>query len=576
MKTVGVMLGSLAAPLRRWNVRLVGWMVLAFVVLVVVYSAVFHGLMATEGRSYSWTTSVYWTLTVMSTLGFGDITFGSDLGRAFSILVLLTGATFILVVLPFAFIQFIFAPWMRHRESARAPRELPADERGHIVLTEHDPVTDALIDRADQAGLPYVLLVPDLEQALRLHDQGYRVMRGALDDPATYRAARVDQAALVAATSADTTNTNIAFTVRELSETVPIVATANHTASIDILELAGCDQVLHLGDVLGRALARRIVGGDARTHVVGAFGSLLIAEASVDGTDLVGRRVRELDLRGRIGVNVLGVWRRGSFERTRADTQLDERDVLILAGSRQQLDRYDEAFAIEAVTDRPALIIGGGRVGRAVGRTLEEIGVPWRIVEQDPDRIRDPERYVLGSAAEREVLEEAGLDDAAAVLVTTHEDDVNVYLTLYVRRLREDVQVIARATHERNVSTLHRAGADAVLSYATLGATVLWNAIGDDRRLVLAEGLEVFQVPIPERMVGRSLREIGLGERTGCDVLAVERHGIVAAPDPAAPLPAGADLVVIGTEEAERAFLDRYPIPEKRTHHGRRRADSTG
>jgi voltage-gated potassium channel len=442
------------------------------------------------------------------------------------------------------------------------------------VLTGHDPVTDALIERLDQAGIPYVLLVPELEDALRLHDQGYRVMRGALDDPATYRAARVEQAALVAATSPDTTNTNIAFTVRELSETVPLVATVDHGASTDILELAGCDQVLHLGDLLGRALARRIVGGDSRTHVVGAFGGLLVAEASVAGTELVGRCVRDLELRQRLGVNALGVWRRGTFERTRADTELDERDVLILAGNQQQLEAYDEEHATKVVTDRPVLIIGGGRVGRAVGRSLDEVDVPWRIIEQRPERIRDEEHYVLGNAAELEVLEEAGLKDAAAVLITTHEDDVNVYLTLYVRRLRDDVQLIARATHERNVSTLHRAGADAVLSYATLGATALWNAIGDDRRLVVAEGLEVFQVAIPERMVGRSLEDIGLGEKTGCDVLAIERHGIVAAPDPSAALPADADLVVIGNEAAERAFIDRFPVAEQRTVRGRRRVDS--
>jgi transaldolase / glucose-6-phosphate isomerase len=36
-----------------------------------------------EGREHSWITGVYWTLTVMSTLGFGDITFETDLGRLF-------------------------------------------------------------------------------------------------------------------------------------------------------------------------------------------------------------------------------------------------------------------------------------------------------------------------------------------------------------------------------------------------------------------------------------------------------------------------------------------------------------
>jgi len=56
--------------------------------LVTIYTVLFHYIMDYEGRSYSWISGFYWTLTVMSTLGFGDITFESDLGRVFSSIVL--------------------------------------------------------------------------------------------------------------------------------------------------------------------------------------------------------------------------------------------------------------------------------------------------------------------------------------------------------------------------------------------------------------------------------------------------------------------------------------------------------
>ena len=74
--------------------------------LIAVYSILFHYIMEYEQRSYSWVTGVYWTLTVMSTLGFGDITFTSDLGRVFSIVVLLSGVLLLLIMLPVTFIQF--------------------------------------------------------------------------------------------------------------------------------------------------------------------------------------------------------------------------------------------------------------------------------------------------------------------------------------------------------------------------------------------------------------------------------------------------------------------------------------
>jgi len=54
------------------------------------HSVLFHVIMLhVEGQQHSWFTGFYWTLTVMSTLGFGDITFHTDIGRAFSIVVLM-------------------------------------------------------------------------------------------------------------------------------------------------------------------------------------------------------------------------------------------------------------------------------------------------------------------------------------------------------------------------------------------------------------------------------------------------------------------------------------------------------
>ena len=120
---------------------------LALAALVTVYSVLFHYIMAWEGRDFSWVTGFYWTLTVMSTLGFGDITFHGDLGRIFSICVLLSGVLFLLILLPFTFIQFFYAPWMEAQSAARAPRELPEETTGHVIMTFYGPVTSTLIKK---------------------------------------------------------------------------------------------------------------------------------------------------------------------------------------------------------------------------------------------------------------------------------------------------------------------------------------------------------------------------------------------------------------------------------------------
>jgi voltage-gated potassium channel len=155
---------------------------------------------------------------------------------------------------------------------------------------------------------------------------------------------RAEQAALVAATGNDMANTNVAFTVREMSQSVPIVTTANSSDSVDILQLAGSSYVIQLGEMMGQALARRIIGVDARAHVIGEFGDLLIAEATAAGTPLVGRTLAESNLRKHTGLNVIGIWKRGQYEIASAATRIEAASVMVLAGSAQQLQKYDELF----------------------------------------------------------------------------------------------------------------------------------------------------------------------------------------------------------------------------------------
>jgi Trk K+ transport system NAD-binding subunit len=543
----------------RRNLRVLVRFFLVLIVMITVYSVLFHILMLREGQEYTWITGFYWTLTVMSTLGFGDITFHTDIGRIFSIVVLLSGTTFLLVLLPFTFIEFFYQPWMNAQAAARAPRKLPAEMRDHVLLTNYDAVTNALIRRLEQYHYPYSMLVPEVGDALRLHDLGLNVVVGDLDDPDTWRRTCVEKAALVVSTTSDATNTNVAFTVRGLAKDLPIITSAKDEASVDILKLAGSSHVLRLAEMIGQSFARRTAGGDAMAHVIGTFDELLIAEANTRRTPLVGKTLRESKLRENVGVTVAGVWERGRFEPARPETTINDNTVLVLVCSKEHLVRYNGLFTIYNVSDAPVVILGGGRVGRATARGLMRRGVDYRIVELLPERIRDDKKYVLGNAADLAVLEKAGIRKSSTAIITTHDDDVNVYLTIYCRQLRPDIQILSRATHERNVATLHRAGADMVLSYASLGASSIINLLQRSKILMIAEGLDLFKVPVPADLAGKTIAESAIRENSGCSVVAIRtKHGMEIAPNPSQTLPAEADIVMIGTAEAEKCFLELH------------------
>jgi len=530
--------------------------------LVVLYSILFHYIMEWEGRDFSWVTGFYWTLTVMSTLGFGDITFHSDLGRIFSIIVLLSGILFLLILLPFTFIQFFYAPWMETQTAKRAPTELPENTKGHVILIYYGPVTNTLIKKLNQYHYSYVVLVPVIEDALRLSDNDVRVLVGELDDPETYIKIRVKSAAMVVTTSSDEVNTNIIATVRSISETVPIISTARNPASVDILKLAGSSHVLRLPEMMAQYFARRVSGGDALTNIIGQFDSLLIAEANIAGTPLINRKLKDSGLREQTGLVVLGAWERGQFQLAEPNMKITSNTVLVLAGSKQEMRKYDELFCIYHVSNEPIIIIGGGRVGRATARTLQKRDLKYRIVDQLEERIVDKDFYIHGNAADLKVLEKAGISKSPTVIITTHDDDTNIYLVIYCRRLRPDIQIISRATLERNVATLHRAGADFVMSYASMGANIIFNLLDRDDILMITEGLDVIKIKLPDSLIGKTLSNSYIRQKTGCNVVAVvNEDGMQFNLDPHKELTKNSEIVIVGNSEAENRFLELYGNP---------------
>ncbi len=535
--------------------------ILALVALVIAYGWLFHVLMAWEGQEHSWFTGIYWALTVMSTLGFGDITFTSDVGRAFSTLVLISGVVLLLIILPFLFLRFVYVPWLEQQRYRKlsALRSVPPDVSGHVIICANDPIALGLRKRLQLAGIPAYVIEPDPVAAMQLHDDGRHVITGEIDATRTYSAARVDDALLLLANCSDTVNSNIVLTVRELTSSLPIVAIAELEDSIDILELSGSTHVLPLKRRLGEHLAGRVNAGSARANVIGSFEDLILAEFPVNETPFQGRTIRETNLREAIGVTVVGAWERGALRPVGPEYVLDPACVAVVMGTPEQIQELDEVLVIYDANPNPVIVIGGGKVGRSAARALKQRGVRVHVVERNEslsEKIAGiPDRLLVGDAADRALLEEAGVKDAPSILLTTHDDAMNVYLTVYCRRLNPDARILTRVTHDRNVEAIFRAGANFVLSYATLGVEAALSIVQGRELLMLGEGVEVFDISLPDVLAGRTLADAAIGECTGLNVIAVRENGrIRTQPSASGVLSAGCALIALGTPEQRRAF----------------------
>jgi Trk K+ transport system NAD-binding subunit len=544
----------------RQNVRALMQYVAFVLAVIALYSALFHWIMLyVEGKQHSWITGVYWTLTVMSTLGFGDITFESDLGRAFSIAVLISGIVLLLIVLPFAFIRFFFAPWLEAQVRLRAPRRVPDDIRDHVLICRYDSLAPGLIERLALHKIPTFVIESDLATATRMHEDGIKVVTGDPDGLETYEAARVADARLVFANSSDTMNTNITLTIRQVAPAVPVVVLAEEQASVDLLELSGATHVIPLKEQLGEHLANRVNAGHAHAHVIGRYRDLLIAEFPAHATPLAGRTIRATQLRETIGVNVVGVWERGRMLPPTPDTRLSDASVVLVIGTKEQMLALDTLLVIYDTNYNPVIVVGGGRVGCSTVRALKRRDLRVHLIEREESLRAKLEgvadQLFLGDAAEREVVMAAGLEEAPSVILTTNGDATNVYLAVYCRRLNSELRIVSRVTHERNIEAIHRAGADLVLSYSTLGIESVLSFLQDRQATPLGGRVEIFTATVPPSLTGKTLAESEIGSRSGLNVITLQEDGDVLNNPPASTiLRPGAEIVLFGTPEQRQAF----------------------
>lgn len=539
---------------------------LLLLAVILIYAEIFHLIMErVEGQRHSWFTGVYWTLTVMSTLGFGDITFQSNLGRFFSTTVLVTGVMLLLVILPFLFIRFFYAPWLERQIQRRSqpPRTVPEETRDHVIICRGDAIADGLMARLRLGGIPHFIIESDPSTATRMREDGVPVILGEVDAAETYRGLRAGDARLILVNAEDTVNTNIVLTIREVAPHVPIAAIAEQGDSIDILELSGATHVVPLKRRLGEHLANRVTAGNSQAMVIGSYHDLLLAEFPVHNTPMAGRTIRETRLREATGVSIVGVWEHGRLQPARPDRVLTSMCVPVVVGTADQVAALDELLIIYDVNENPVLVIGGGKVGRAVTRALKRREVPVHVIERNAElaeRFADlPDRLVVGNAADREILVSAGIEAAPTVVLTTNDDAMNVYLAVYCRRLNPESRIVSRITHERNVEAIQRAGADFVLSYASLGVQTALSMIQGHELVVLGEGVDLFRLKVPHSLAGTTLAGGGIGARTGLNVIAIETADrTVTSPPPSTVLREDAVLLVLGSSEQRKLFAEAF------------------
>jgi CPA2 family monovalent cation:H+ antiporter-2 len=231
-----------------------------------------------------------------------------------------------------------------------------------------------------------------------------------------------------------------------------------------------------------------------------------------------------------------------------------------------------------------AVVCGFGRVGSAVGEALQTFGIPYVVIERDPDVAADLRARgipcLFGDAAHTELLQRAGANRARLVVVALPEIDAARLAVRAVKALNAQVPILARAHRRAEAEHLRQYGASEVIQpELEAGATLVRHALeavqvpkerareylerfrasmGMARVDPVADALPgVREVTLPAGGISdQTLREAQVRERFGVIIVAIRRGEIVTIdPDPDTVLRAGDEVKIFGLPDQIAAFV---------------------
>ncbi len=279
--------------------------------------------------------------------------------------------------------------------------------------------------------------------------------------------------------------------------------------------------ILHLIGVAGYMLIERWSFIDALYMTVITLGTVGYGET------------RPLDTNGRVFTIVLIIVGIGSFTyaiSTLAAFWVEFR--LFERLERRQMDRK-----IAQLRDH-IIVCGGGESALHIVRELLQTRTPFVVVEVDPVReqtLHDFDAnvlYVIGDASETEILEQVGTAMARGLISCLPDDKDNLFTVIQARDLNPRMRIVTRIRQESIRPKLVKAGADAIVSSQRIGALRLASEMLRPQVVSVLDvmlrqpgDVRVEEIPVGQRVSGKTIDDLQLPKRIGVIVFAVRQSG---------------------------------------------------
>jgi monovalent cation:H+ antiporter-2, CPA2 family len=218
-----------------------------------------------------------------------------------------------------------------------------------------------------------------------------------------------------------------------------------------------------------------------------------------------------------------------------------------------------------AESEGHVIIVGYGLNGQNLARVLRESGIPYQVLELDPELVRTGkaagEPINFGDGTRTDILQQVGIGRARVLVIAISDPTATARTVSQARRLRSDVKILVRTRYVAEIERLYSLGANQVIPeefetsveifarvlqeyhvprnviglqvdlirrehYGTLrGLRLEGKQLDELSQFLVGATTDTFSVLDDSPVVGRSLQETALGERSRVTVIAVVRDG---------------------------------------------------
>lgn len=308
------------------------------------------GFMVLEGRTAF--EGFYFTLTTLTTIGYGELWPLTHAGRIFNTLLIVVGVVVLFALigtLTQALIEEELGAGVQRRRMHRRIGKL----RDHYIVCGVGRVGRSVVCELERRQAPHAIIECSPERLKWALDRDTLVVVGDATKEAALRQAQIEKArGLVAAVGGDAQNIYITLNARALNPNIKIIARASEEEAETSLRRAGADVIISPYSYSGHRIAQALLQPNVldfldtvTTFESGNLGSLVIEEVRLkSGSPLVGRTLETSGIRATLGVMILAMKKidgRMGFNPP-SDAPIEAGDYLIAMGELDSLRKLEE------------------------------------------------------------------------------------------------------------------------------------------------------------------------------------------------------------------------------------------